>query len=301
MNGDGIEDLITGHYWPGDIFIFHGKKDGSFAEMANLKDETGRNLNAGEPWAAEDEPRMESLAAAPYATDFDGDGDYDMLIGNIEGTIIRMENIGDAKNPKFSTKREKLMAGGQIIRVGGGDAGPIVADWDGDGLEDLLSGAGDGAVWYYRNVGKKNAPKYAAGIALLSANKSGYEPVAVGEQPTRPGTRTKVCVTDYNGDGRVDLLVGDYISVAKPEPKLEPSQIAERDALREQMAVIEKEFQEFWTKLEGRKPTAAEEKEMEKLGERMSEIYTSLEPLQGGQTPHGFVWLYLRKAPKVRL
>ena len=67
------------------------------------------------------------------------------------------------------------------------------------------------------------------------------------------------------------------------------------------MAVIEKEFQEFWTKLEGRKPTAAEEKEMEKLGERMSEIYTSLEPLQGGQTPHGFVWLYLRKAPKVRL
>ena len=301
MNGDGIQDIITGHYWPGDIFIFYGKKDGSFAEMANLKDESGRNLNAGKPWTDENEPQMESLAAAPFATDFDGDGDYDMLIGNIEGSIVRIENIGTAKNPKFSTKREKIKAGGAEIRVGGGDAGPVVADWDGDGVEDLLSGAGDGSVWMYRNVGSNRAPKYAAGVALISANKNAYEPIAVGEAPTRPGTRTKVCVTDYNGDGRADLLVGDYISVAKPEPKLDAAQIARRDELRKEMSAIEAEFSKLWDVEEGEEPSEEQMKAMDALGEKMSKIYTELEPLQAGQTPHGFVWLYLRKGPSVSL
>ena len=50
MDGDGKRDLITGHYWPGDIFLFRNESPGKYAPMENLEDETGRNLNAGEPW-----------------------------------------------------------------------------------------------------------------------------------------------------------------------------------------------------------------------------------------------------------
>ena len=92
MNGDGTKDLITGHYWPGDIHIFYGKKDGSFEPMKYLKDETGRNLNAGPVWKDENEPQMQSLAAAPYAADWDGDGEFasgDLVAAFIEGGYER--------------------------------------------------------------------------------------------------------------------------------------------------------------------------------------------------------------------
>ena len=115
INGDGQQDVITGHYWPGDIYIFYGEGNGKFAKMNNLKDQTGRNLNAGEPWEGDDKPRRQSLAATPYATDFDSDGDYDMLIGNSEGSVVFMENVGDAKKPIFSTKRKKLEGRGNTL------------------------------------------------------------------------------------------------------------------------------------------------------------------------------------------
>jgi len=40
------------------------------------------------------------------------------------------------------------------------------------------------------------------------------------DAPTEPvrGGRSKLCVTDWNGDGLIDLLVGD-VSYQKPKPK----------------------------------------------------------------------------------
>ncbi|MEM7165006.1 MAG: VCBS repeat-containing protein [Planctomycetota bacterium] len=296
MNGDGTKDLITGHYWPGDIFIFYGKSGGGFEAMQNLKDETGRNLNAGGVWKSEQDPDMQSLAAAPYATDFDGDGDFDMLIGNIVGNIVFIENIGDAKTPKFSTKRTQLTAAGAKIEVGGGDSGPVHVDWDKDGKRDLLTGAGDGSVIFFKNIGVETAPKFAKGIALVPALKNQYGSIPVGQQPVRAASRTKVFVVDYNHDGRNDLLVGDYCSIDRPEPKLTPEQIKTRDALRKDRDAVNQEMDKFFEKLgSGDKMTADEEKEMAEISERFSKIYEELSPLEAGTDSHGFVWLYLAK------
>lgn len=298
MNGDGHLDMITGHYWPGDIFVFWGKKDGSFKPMDHLKDTTGRNLNAGPVWESEEEPAMSSLAAAPYATDFDGDGDYDMLIGNITGNIVYMENVGDRKNPKFSTKRQNLQADGKTIEVGGGDAGPVHEDWDGDGVRDLLSGAGDGSVMFYKNIGSEKAPKFAEGIALIpAAPGSGYEPIPAGEEPTRPMSRTKICVVDYNGDGSKDLLVGDFMNVEKPAPKLTAEQVRERDALRKKRTEFEEKMNDFGLE----EMTEEDAAKMEKLFEEFGEVFQKLSEYEAGSRPHGFVWLYLRKSLSARL
>ena len=291
MDGDGKDDVITGHYWPGDIFLFRGEGSGEFGEMENLQDETGRNLNAGEPWENEDEPRMASLAAAPYATDFDGDGDFDMLIGNIVGEIVLMENVGSATEPSFSTDRRTLQAAGETIRVGGGDSGPVFEDWNADGKRDLLTGAGDGSVWFFENVGEDTAPVFAEGVALVEAHEDAWTPYANGTEPPRPGLRTKVCVTDYDGDGLVDLLVGGYQREKGVEPDLDESQVALRDKLRREREEIQGRLIELYDAEEQDEEAVAE------LNDRHLEVREALTPLEARDISHGFVW-FLRRLPE---
>lgn len=299
MNGDGLKDMITGHYWPGDIHYFERRTDGSFGQLSYLKDETGRNLNAGLPWDDENTPRMESLAAAPWATDFDGDGDFDMLIGNIVGEVILVENVGTKRKPLFSKGRTKLTAGGVPIKVGGGDSGPVHADWNGDGLRDLVIGAGDGSVVWCQNTGSETKPDFASPETLVVAppEEASYEPYPHGTLPKRPGIRTKVCVADYDADGRVDLLVGDFASEGGVEPELTSEQVAERDSLRAEREAIEAEIQTYFDGLEDE--ADLDEAVLQAMSERMGKVYEALAGLEKRDTPVGHVWFYKRLAPEV--
>src|SRR5688572_15438631 len=155
--------MISGSYWPGDITVFFGQGAGKFAAGEFLKDEDGKNANAGPPWESEKKPQMDSLAAAPWLVDWDADGDLDLLVGNIAGRVVLLDNVGDKKTPKFARKGP-IEAGGDVLSVDANDAGPTVADWDGDGMWDLVVGGGAGTVMFFKNEGKKGAPKLAAGV-----------------------------------------------------------------------------------------------------------------------------------------
>lgn len=89
--------MISGSYWPGDITWFRGLGDGKFAAGEILQDKDGKDLNAGGPWKNKNSPDMDSLAASPWLVDWDGDQDLDLLVGNIAGHVILIENEGDAK------------------------------------------------------------------------------------------------------------------------------------------------------------------------------------------------------------
>lgn len=305
FNGDGLADVISGSYSPGYMYLFARQADGTFAASETIKDKDGKVIKVG-------------YASHIYAADWDADGDLDLVIGNIQGEVYYVANEGSRTENAFG-KPEKLKVGDKEINVGHGDSGPILADWDRDGLLDLLVGGGDGSVNFYRNAGTKKEPRLAEAQVLIS-------PCSWDGDGSRSGVRTKICVTDWNNDGRPDLLVGDFASVREPEPDLTNEQKAERAQAQKDYDAVLKEYQdasqktgllklyEQYSKLQeapdDESADAAKEREkkseelLKQIGElQEKELKPFIEKLttlgrklpNRGGAPHGFVWVFLRQ------
>jgi len=143
--------------------------------------------------------------------DFDSDGAIDVLFGDWFGHVWWHRNRGTSAKPDFDLAGLRLLLrDGSPIKVGpvGGDttkdfnalqgARTVVAagDFDGDGLRDLVVGDTFGKVRFFRQSPvasrqSKDAPVFA-------------EPVEIGNL----GIRLNVCATDWNQDGRPDIISG---------------------------------------------------------------------------------------------
>ena len=153
LDGDGKPDVLSGS-WPGEIHWFRGQGDGKFAAAVTLQQAGGKALQPGR-------------ASAIAITDCNGDGKLDLLVGVIEGGLYLCLNEGTTNAHVFG-KPALLEVDGQPVRVPGGDAGPCLADWDGDGLTDLLvgdfsgsGGAHHGWVWVHLRRPAAAAPATA--------------------------------------------------------------------------------------------------------------------------------------------
>jgi hypothetical protein len=267
-------DLLSGGY-PGELYLFKGQGGGKFAPAEQLKHADGKPIKQG-------------LAAVVYAQDWDGDDDLDLLVGDIEGQVHLVPNDGSKTKPAYGAG-SLLKAGGQPIKVAHGDAGPSVADWDGDGNFDLLVGTGAGSVVWFHNTGTKQAPQLAASQTLVE------EPKQDAAGPKR-GTRAKVHATDWNKDGKLDLLVGDFAYQQAPEVVLTPEQQAERkqkrDAWMNEYADLQKApVDETKEARQGRMKKTAE------LIARFKQLNAAENAGAEPQQPkyHGYVWLYTRQ------
>jgi hypothetical protein len=73
-----------------------------------------------------------------------------------------------------------------------------VADLNGDGRKDLLAGNTDGQLYLYLNNGTDAEPKFQGSQKVQ----------AKGAEINLGTSRSRPFVCDFNGDGRLDLLVG---------------------------------------------------------------------------------------------
>jgi hypothetical protein len=90
--------------------------------------------------------------------DWNGDGLPDILIGGERGGIIWYPNAGTRTDPEFPYSKLMFTDDSKPLDVGF-SASPLVVDWDGDGIQDLVCGAERSRVVWYKNVGSNAQPK----------------------------------------------------------------------------------------------------------------------------------------------
>ena len=133
--------------WPSSSY-FGRSADGTFQEGQILVDRDGE-LIRGRFFPGD---RTINYNSTITMADWDNDGDGDLIMGRSRFSWIR--NIGTSRVPVFE-KAQPIYVGDQLIQ--GGNLAPCVADWDGDGHQDLICGLSGNIVWY-RHRGNPGVP-----------------------------------------------------------------------------------------------------------------------------------------------
>lgn len=249
VNEDGHPDLLSGSYsrmdrdMAGLFQVLLGEKGGGFAKPVVLKGTDEKPLII--PAQGKDAD-IDRICTRPTACDLDGDGDLDLLVGNFRGTFYLFEGLGKGR---FAPEPKPVLAtDGKALRVPA-HSDPFVADWDGDGDLDVLSGSSRGGVALARNAGTEQAPRFEPIrwlLAPLPAEALGGlgGSVSFGTQHvTGPQGSTRVFAADVDEDGKLDLLVGDAFQIHAPAPGLDEA--AARERLRAHQAKLEDADEDF--------------------------------------------------------
>lgn len=198
-NGDGRLDLLSGGsccQYPFGFYVFRRLADGKFAprKRVNLrfpKEQFGSDSDL----PAGGLPGQTRVAVA----DWNGDGVPDLFV------LVPGRMLGIAYGPladKDELTVQRLWPRGAEPAILTDMIGLCVADWDGDGLLDLVIGCASGVYWC-RNVGTKQAARLEAPRRLVATSPSYVSRgVAVAGSYV-----TGIAVADWDGNGRPDLIV----------------------------------------------------------------------------------------------
>jgi hypothetical protein len=211
--------------------------------------------------------------------------------------------------PVFGSESIDVLVGGEQA-IPDKHAAPAVADWDGDGKWDLIVGGQNGAVYWMRNTGTRGKPEFKTREMLIGTGEGVDQWVPLGEQPRR-GTRSQPQVFDYNGDGKLDLLVGDWSNTITPREGLSAEETKKMQALRERIAAIDKKvkwdgvdlrshhlgYSKVITTKNGEQGVPSDDSnEVTDLRQQLS-AYLQMRKTPHGEmdiTTHGSVWVFLR-------
>lgn len=152
-NADGLLDMVVGTVGAFEPF---GERD----TRLYLFENTGSPQSSAFELVDEDYLGLSAFNSytnfAPTFGDLDGDGDKDILVGEVLGRLFYAENIAGAGNEMaFGPWQYEYMA----IDVGSLSV-PQIIDLDRDGLPDLVIGERTGNINFFKNMGTADNPMF---------------------------------------------------------------------------------------------------------------------------------------------
>lgn len=215
----------------GDIDLVVGEEDGRVALLENTGKVENHMPGFKSPVYFKQEADNLKFGAlvTPFSIDWDGDGDADLICGNTAGNICFIENLDNGNPPKWNAP-VLLEADGKPIRIQAGKNGSIqgpceakwgyttlsVADWDGDGLNDIIINSIWGKIEWFKNVGTKIKPRLSTQGAVKidwgkdKPQKPQWNWWIPGKDELVTQWRTTPFAIDWNHDGLMDLVMLDH-------------------------------------------------------------------------------------------
>ncbi|CAE8711291.1 unnamed protein product, partial [Polarella glacialis] len=179
-DGDGDIDLLVGNWDVGNqegrIQFFERTADAALVERtgsSNPFDGLGFGSDGGQ-----------------IAVDWDGDGDIDLIVCDVNCRIFFFERNADASLAERTGSSNPFDG----IEVDW-NAKPVAVDWDGDGDIDLLLGNSDGRIQFFERTAD-------ASLIERTGSSNPFDGINV-ERYAAPFP------VDWDGDGDIDLLVGN--------------------------------------------------------------------------------------------
>jgi len=145
-----------------------------------------------------------------------------------------------------------------------------------------------GRIFLVRNVGTKTEPEYGPELHL----NAGGKPILVPCGDAGPHA------ADWDGDGDLDVLVGDIATMKPdlPEPTAEEKKA--QDAARAEMETLQAKYQQLVDKVLGAN-RVKDPAEREKVQKELRELQNKMQALRAKVPPeyenHGWVWYFERR------
>jgi len=220
-DGDGDEDLICGNTagYIGLIENLDGGDPPRWAAPVRLRagGETIR-IQAGPNGSIQGPCEAKWGYTTLSVADWDHDGRLDLVVNSIWGRIVWYRNIGTRQDPRLAPA-EPIQVHWPAVPpkpawnwwdpeanelVTQWRTTPVVVDWDDDGLNDLVMLDHEGYLaWFGRQ-------RRAEGLVLLPGRRifsDGQGDLRLNARSAGGSGRRKLCIVDWDGDGRLDVLV----------------------------------------------------------------------------------------------
>lgn len=195
-NGDGLMDLVVaneGYFQEGGPYL------GRLALLENTGTQTQPAFNLVDTDYAQLGGLNMGPGLHPAFGDVDGDGQPDMILGDVNGNLYFFHNTSGGPVAQFQASPVPVNGDdGTAIDVGA-NATPQLFDLNGDGLLDLVVGERNGNLNYYRNSG-------TAQVAAWHLESAALGGVSVNDYWSNTGYSVPFLYTD--SDGQLICLSG---------------------------------------------------------------------------------------------